>query len=98
MASKRNLKKGIKEITTYLVDDILLLYNILGEDSFSEIESLLCRTVALSVETVTKVSHAIGTKNSTSVKEYYKNLQEKFNDEVEEIEESIEKLLEKNIN
>lgn len=97
MASKRNLKKGIKEITSYLVDDIFLLYNILGEESYAEIEALLGRTVSLSIDTITKVSHAIGEKNSTSIRNYYQKLQEKFNDDVEEIEESIEKLLQKTI-
>ncbi len=95
MASKRNLKKGIREITSYLVDDIFLLYCTLGEEHFAEIETLLNRTVALGEDTIVKVSHAVGTKNSSSIRAYYKTLQEKYNDEVEVIEETIAQLLQK---
>lgn len=93
MASKRNLKKGIKEIINYLVDDIMLLCCVLEDKHAEDIEKLVNKTCMLGATTTLLVSHPNGSKNPKLVRQYYRDLQESFNVKVEEIEAEIERLI-----
>lgn len=59
MASRRKLKKGIKEITDFLIDDILFISLDAKEEELAALELLLNRVVDLHDETIAKIGAAI---------------------------------------
>lgn len=93
MASRRKLKKGIKEITDFLIDDILLISLDAKDEDLSALETLLNRVVDLHDETIAKVGSPDGAKNPQLVKKFYCDLKAQYNDGVEAIEAELEKYI-----
>lgn len=94
MASRRKLKKGIKEITDFLLDDILLISLDAKEDDLQALEVLLNRVIDLHDNTIAKVGRPDGARNPQLVKKFYNDLKIKYNEEVEAIETELEKYIE----
>ncbi len=94
MASRKNLKKGIREIADFLLDDLFILFYVLEEKQHSKVEALLDRTMMITATSILLISHPNGAKNPKLVKQYYADLKMKFNDEIEAIEKEMAILLE----
>ena len=86
MASRRKLKKGIKEITDFLIDDILFI-------SLDAKEEALARVVDLHDETIAKIGAPDGAKNPQLVRKFYADLKTKYNEEIEAVESELEKYI-----
>ena len=86
MASRRKLKKGIKEITDFLIDDILFISLDAKEEELAALELLLNRVVDLHDETIAKIGAPDGAKNPQLVRTFYADLKAKYNEEIEAVE------------
>ena len=93
MASRRKLKKGIKEITDFLIDDILFISLDAKEEELAALELLLNRVVDLHDETIAKIGAPDGTKNPQLVRKFYADLKAKYNEEIEAVESELEKYI-----
>ena len=93
MASRRKLKKGIKEITDFLIDDILFISLDAKEEDLRALELLLNRVVDLHDETIAKIGAPDGAKNSQLVRKFYADLKAKYNEEIEAVESELEKYI-----
>lgn len=91
MASRRKLKKGIKEITDFLIDDILFISLDAKEEELAALELLLNRVVDLHDETIAKIGAPDGAKNPQLVRKFYADLKAKYNEEIEAVESELEK-------
>ena len=89
MASRRKLKKGIKEITDFLIDDILFI----SLDAKEEELAALNRVVDLHDETIAKIGAPDGAKNPQLVRKFYADLKAKYNEEIEAVESELEKYI-----
>ena len=92
MASRRKLKKGIKEITDFLIDDILFISLDAKEEELA-LELLLNRVVDLHDETIAKIGAPDGAKNPQLVRKFYADLKTKYNEEIEAVESELEKYI-----
>lgn len=101
MASRRKLKKGIHEITDFVIDDILILAGLLEDpndkdkETLKELEDYLNQIIDLQEEALSKASNTDGSQNRQLVKAHYTNLIEKFNQGLEKIDEGLIALTEK---
>lgn len=93
MASRRKLKKGIKEITDFLIDDILFISLDAKEEDLRALELLLNRVVDLHDETIAKIGAPDGAKNPQLVRKFYADLKAKYNEEIEAVESELEKYI-----
>ena len=93
MASRRKLKKGIKEITDFLIDDILFISLDSKEEDLRALELLLNRVVDLHDETIAKIGAPDGAKNPQLVRKFYADLKAKYNEEIEAVESELEKYI-----
>lgn len=93
MASRRKLKKGIKEITDFLIDDILFISLDAKEEDLRALELLLNRVVDLHDETIAKIGAPDGAKNPQLVRKSYADLKAKYNEEIEAVESELEKYI-----
>ena len=93
MASRRKLKKGIKEITDFLIDDILFISLDAKEEDLRALELLLNRVVDLHDETIAKIGAPDGAKNPQLVRKFYADLKTKYNEEIEAVESELEKYI-----
>ena len=93
MASRRKLKKGIKEITDFLIDDILFIYLDAKEEDLRALELLVNRVVDLHDDTIAKIGAPDGAKNPQLVREFYADLKAKYNEEIEAVESELEKYI-----
>ena len=93
MASRRKLKKGIKEITDFLIDDILFISLDAKEEELAALELLLNRVVDLHDETIAKIGAPDGAKNTQLVRKSYADLKAKYNEEIEAVESELEKYI-----
>ena len=93
MASRRKLKKGIKEITDFLIDDILFISLDAKEEDLAALELLLNRVVDLHDETIAKIGAPDGAKNPQLVRKFYTDLKAKYNEEIEAVESELEKYI-----
>ena len=93
MASRRKLKKGIKEITDFLIDDILFISLDAKEEDLRALELLLNRIVDLHDETIAKIGAPDGAKNPQLVRKFYADLKAKYNEEIEAVESELEKYI-----
>ena len=93
MASRRKLKKGIKEITDFLIDDILFISLDAKEEDLRALELLLNRVVNLHDETIAKIGAPDGAKNPQLVRKFYADLKAKYNEEIEAVESELEKYI-----
>ncbi|WP_311140443.1 hypothetical protein [Porphyromonas endodontalis] len=93
MASRRKLKKGIKEITDFLIDDILFISLDAKEEDLRALELLLNRVVDLHDETIAKIGAPDGAKNPQLVRRFYADLKAKYNEEIEAVESELEKYI-----
>ena len=93
MASRRKLKKGIKEITDFLIDDILFIPLDAKEEDLRALELLLNRVVDLHDETIAKIGAPDGAKNPQLVRRFYADLKAKYNEEIEAVESELEKYI-----
>ena len=93
MASRRKLKKGIKEITDFLIDDILFISLDAKEEELAALERLLNRVVDLHDETIAKIGAPDGAKNPQLVRKFYADLKTKYNEEIEAVESELEKYI-----
>ena len=93
MASRRKLKKGIKEITDFLIDDILFISLDAKDEELAALELLLNRVVDLHDETIAKIGAPDGAKNPQLVKKFYAGLKAKYNEEIEAVESELEKYI-----
>ena len=93
MASRRKLKKGIKEITDFLIDDILFISLDAKEEELAALELLLNRVVDLHDETIAKIGAPDGAKNPQLVRKFYAALKTKYNEEIEAVESELEKYI-----
>lgn len=93
MASRRKLKKGIKEITDFLIDDILFISLDAKEEELAALELLLNRVVDLHDETIAKIGAPDGAKNPQLVRKFYVDLKAKYNEEIEAVESELEKYI-----
>ena len=93
MASRRKLKKGIKEITDFLIDDILFISLDAKEEELAALELLLDRVVDLHDETIAKIGAPDGAKNPQLVRKCYADLKAKYNGEIEAVESELEKYI-----
>ena len=93
MASRRNLKKGIKEITDFLIDDILFISLDAKEEDLRALELLLNRVVDLHDDTIAKIGAPDGAKNPQLVRKFYADLNAKSNEEIEAVESELEKYI-----
>ena len=93
MASRRKLKKGIKEITDFLIDDILFISLDAKEEDLRALELLLNRVVDLHDETIAKIGAPDGAKNHQLVRTFYADLKAKYNEEIEAVESELEKYI-----
>lgn len=93
MASRRKLKKGIKEITDFLIDDILFISLDAKEEDLRALELLLNRVVDLHDETIAKIGAPDGAKNPQLVRTFYADLKAKYNEEIEAVESELEKYI-----
>lgn len=93
MASRRKLKKGIKEITDFLIDDILFISLDAKEEELAALELLLNRVVDLHDETIAKIGAPDGAKNPQLVRTFYADLKAKYNEEIEAVESELEKYI-----
>ncbi|MFC2648587.1 hypothetical protein [Porphyromonas endodontalis] len=93
MASRRKLKKGIKEITDFLIDDILFISLDAKEEDLRALELLLNRVVDLHDDTIAKIGAPDGAKNPQLVRKFYADLKAKYNEEIEAVESELEKYI-----
>lgn len=93
MASRRKLKKGIKEITDFLIDDILFISLDAKEEDLRALELLLNRVVDLHDETIAKIGAPDGAKNPQLVRRFYADFKAKYNEEIEAVESELEKYI-----
>lgn len=93
MASRRKLKKGIKEITDFLIDDILFISLDAKEEDLRALELLLNRVVDLHDDTIAKIGAPDGAKNPQLVRRFYADLKAKYNEEIEAVESELEKYI-----
>ncbi len=93
MASRRKLKKGIKEITDFLIDDILFISLDAKEEDLRALELLLNRVVDLHDDTIAKIGAPDGAKNPQLVRKFYADLKTKYNEEIEAVESELEKYI-----
>lgn len=93
MASRRKLKKGIKEITDFLIDDILVISLDAKEEDLRALELLLNRVVDLHDDTIAKIGAPDGAKNPQLVRKFYADLKAKYNEEIEAVESELEKYI-----
>ena len=93
MASRRKLKKGIKEITDFLIDDILFISLDAKEEDLRALELLLNRVVDLHDDTIAKIGDPDGAKNPQLVRKFYADLKAKYNEEIEAVESELEKYI-----
>ena len=93
MASRRKLKKGIKEITDFLIDDILFISLDAKEEDLRALELLLNRVVDLHDDTIAKIGAPDGAKNPQLVRTFYADLKAKYNEEIEAVESELEKYI-----
>ena len=93
MASRRKLKKGIKEITDFLLDDILFVSLDAKEEDLRALELLLNRVVDLHDDTIAKIGAPDGAKNPQLVRKFYADLKAKYNEEIEAVESELEKYI-----
>lgn len=93
MASRRKLKKGIKEITDFLIDDILFISLDAKEEELRALELLLNRVVDLHDDTIAKIGAPDGAKNPQLVRKFYADLKAKYNEEIEAVESELEKYI-----
>ena len=93
MASRRKLKKGIKEITDFLIDDILFISLDAKEEDLRALELLLNRVVDLHDDTIAKIGAPDGAKNPQLVRKFYADLKAKYNEEIEPVESELEKYI-----
>ena len=93
MASRRKLKKGIKEITDFLIDDILFISLDAKEEELAALELLLNRVVDLHDETIAKIVATDVSKNPQFVRKFYSELKTKYNEEIEAVESELEKYI-----
>ena len=93
MASRRKLKKGIKEITDFLIDDILFISLDAKEEDLRALELLLNRVVDLHDDTIAKIGAPDGAKNAQLVRKFYADLKAKYNEEIEAVESELEKYI-----
>lgn len=94
MASRKNLKRDIRLLTGYLVDDALALYTVANEDMLEPIEALLSRILNMETESLCRAARPDGKDNPTLVKAHYNRLKEFITQEVNAIEEELNKLIE----
>ena len=93
MASRRKLKKGIKEITDFLIDDILFISLDAKEEDLRALELLLNRVVDLHDDTIAKIGAPDGAKNPQLVRKFYADLKAKYNEEIEAVESELGKYI-----
>lgn len=87
MASRRNLKKGIKLISDFLVEDIMHVFTATKEPNLDIHEDLLTKVCELENETLAKVNK--GPEQGVKARKYYYELIEAFNQRVSQIEDAI---------
>lgn len=91
MASKRNLKKGIREISEFLAEDIFFLYGMADAPALEKLDELLFRVCELENETLNKVGKKLEKKGEA--RSYYCQLIDTYNEKIEAIEAEMLKLL-----
>ena len=92
MASRKDLKKYIKFVTTELMTECYVKFSLFPNVKNEEVSEILLKINKLNCDLVARINHADGKDNLKITKAYYKKLAEDWNKGVEEILTAIEKL------
>lgn len=85
MANKRELKKEINYICEELISQTLTSKSFVNASDDNKVDELLGRIFEMQKEYISRVCHPNGTKRSSIVKEYYREIIKKLDNEIGDI-------------
>lgn len=91
MASRRNLKKVIKQITGELISEMYVL-SFFKEVDENKLDELVEKALEMNATFVKRISHVDGKDDPKIVKAYFKNLHDNWSKSVADLAEEVGKL------